>query len=464
MSYAVIYLEETPRYKGAVAVPTTGPYRVSTIPFYLPIQSAAASEGLKLMDRSDEQRGIYADPPQLVDDFVPTSDIQCRAYPNELVVMLTLSGFVPTFTAGAGVNKVITLASTGTVTGGTFTLTFTPPGGTAVTTAPIIWSASAAQVQAALEAVGGGTNFIVKANELLCAGTALPAGSITVTHQGQYTSQATSTITATSTGLTGTIPVITTTVSTAGSVGAVLDPDGNGIPTGAYKVTFAKRHTNTAKSATMHLAYTEDGFYQVAQGMGLSALSISSDGAVKGTGMPLYVDGEANPALTPAYEALAIKPFRRGDLVVTWLGGGANIQDFTIQFANPLEFGTHLGIQMYDPALLEHSKGQVGASGTIVKRNVSPTDYAAMRAATTFAAMARWRSPSMVGSSGAYYGMWFSMPATQLVSGSNDPLTNSRRFGANYNWLAGYDEASTSDVIPTIVCALANTAALETYV
>jgi hypothetical protein len=60
--------------------------------------------------------------------------------------------------------------------------------------------------------------------------------------------------------------------------------------------------------------------------------------------------------------------------------------------------------------------------------------------------------------------MWFSMPATQLVSGSNDPLTNSRRFGANYNWLAGYDEASTSDVIPTIVCALANTAALETYV
>jgi hypothetical protein len=103
-------------------------------------------------------------------------------------------------------NAVQTLTITGSPTGGTFTLTFQ-----GATTAPIPWNATVAQTQAALAALAtlGTANVLV-------AGTAMPAGSQTITFQGDMASASVPAITGSGALLTATGTVVLTQ-TTAGS-------------------------------------------------------------------------------------------------------------------------------------------------------------------------------------------------------------------------------------------------------
>lgn len=107
----------------------------------------------------------------------------------------------------AGTDEVQTVSITGTPTGGTFTLTF---GG--ATTAPIVYNATAAAVDSALEALGSiGTGGVT------VTGGPGPATAWTVTFTGVLASSNVAPITGSATGLTGgTTPTVTVTTTTPG--------------------------------------------------------------------------------------------------------------------------------------------------------------------------------------------------------------------------------------------------------
>jgi hypothetical protein len=110
----------------------------------------------------------------------------------------------------AGTAEVTTLTVTGTPTGGTYTLTWNGQ-----TTTNIPYNATAAQVQAALEALSN-----IEVGDVLAAGGPHPGTPITVTWYGSQTGDVAQ-MTANSAGLTGgTTPTVTPTTSTPGVAGA----------------------------------------------------------------------------------------------------------------------------------------------------------------------------------------------------------------------------------------------------
>jgi hypothetical protein len=104
-------------------------------------------------------------------------------------------------------NEVQTITITGAPTGGTFTLTWDGE-----TTAAIAYNASAATVQAALEALSN-----INPGDVTCAGGALPATPVTVTFKGRYQGQNVPQMTANSGSLTGgSSPTVTPSTTTGG--------------------------------------------------------------------------------------------------------------------------------------------------------------------------------------------------------------------------------------------------------
>lgn len=119
----VINIEESPRYEGA---PTTTPYRVSTVPLYLPATAAVMNPGPSQLDRSDEIRGTLSAPIRLSETFEPSGRIATRAYVNHMAWLLHVCGFVGTPTAG---NGVITDPDGSTIPVGVTRWVFTKRGG-----------------------------------------------------------------------------------------------------------------------------------------------------------------------------------------------------------------------------------------------------------------------------------------------------------------------------------------------
>lgn len=111
----------------------------------------------------------------------------------------------------SGTAEVQTLAPT-TVTAGTFTLTITNPfTNVSRTTAPIAYNATAAQIQAALEALDN-----VEVGDVLAAGGPMNTTNVTLTFYGNFVGNVAQ-LTVDNTGLTGTIAVTTTTAGVAGA-------------------------------------------------------------------------------------------------------------------------------------------------------------------------------------------------------------------------------------------------------
>jgi hypothetical protein len=100
-----------------------------------------------------------------------------------------------------GTNEVQTLSTTGTVTAGTFTITFSGQ-----TTGAIAWNATAAAVQAALEALSN-----VAVGDVAATGGPLPATPVVVTFTGNLGNQNVAAMTTTDTLTGGSTAVATTT-------------------------------------------------------------------------------------------------------------------------------------------------------------------------------------------------------------------------------------------------------------
>lgn len=110
-----------------------------------------------------------------------------------------------------GVTEVQTYVfDTDPPTGGTFTITFDGQ-----TTAAIDFDATAAEVQAALEALSN-----IGSGGVVCTGGPLPDTLVTITFAGEMAGLAVAEITATLTGLTGGTPVAVIATTVAGVTGS----------------------------------------------------------------------------------------------------------------------------------------------------------------------------------------------------------------------------------------------------
>jgi len=252
-------------------------------------------------------------------------------------------------------------------------------------------------------------------------------------------------------------------VHTAGD-GIITDPDGATIPAGAHKWVFTKQTGITPQTARIRTNYSRENVELDGYGYALASLNLNAAGEITGDLVGLFIKRLAADATTvPAVIASTKWPFRRGDLVVTGLGGGSPaLSDFTIAIANSLERDKSftLATPSLWPDQLLFGEEQVQVSGTIPKRLLSSTDYDAMVAGTTFALTAKWISPAVIGATAKKYGMWFEMPAAQYVGGDPAELTNSRRRGLDLNWFAAIDDVAGYDCKITLVNGIS---AVATY-
>jgi hypothetical protein len=111
---------------------------------------------------------------------------------------------------GGGTNEVQTLTKVGTISGGTFTITFNGQ-----TTAPIQWNATAADVQAALIALSN-----VGVGEVAVTGGPINTAPFVITFQFGSGGADEPQVTVDTTLLTGTTPGITPATQTPGTPGA----------------------------------------------------------------------------------------------------------------------------------------------------------------------------------------------------------------------------------------------------
>lgn len=244
--------------------------------------------------------------------------------------------------------------------------------------------------------------------------------------------------------------------------GIILDPAGVAVPDTAYRWVFTKRLGIVAKTAQVTLMYADELTFLRMQGTGVSQLTIDSAGQVGADLMGLVFGRIADPNVTPSLDSLAIPHFRRGDLSVTpWLTGSGTTDDFSITLTNPLVRRRSMGLSppSYFADKLEHADERVQLRGTIPKSALDPDDIDALLAGTTFAGTAKWVSPKSIAALADApqnkYRMFIEMPALQYTGGQADELANRRRFGANFDWFATWDETAGYDFKITLINAVA---------
>ena len=155
-----------------------------------------------------------------------------QAAPTSIADILRLSG--------TETNEVQTLSIAGTPTGGSFKLTFRGS-----QTAAINYNATAANVQAALEALS-----VVSAGNVVCAGGPLPGTPVTITFQNALGAANQPTIQVTTPAFTGgSTPAGSVAETTPGA--GMFDPLGSWYTLGATKNGIAPSYNNTEEEFTI---------------------------------------------------------------------------------------------------------------------------------------------------------------------------------------------------------------------
>ncbi len=247
--------------------------------------------------------------------------------------------------------------------------------------------------------------------------------------------------------------------TTAGN-GVIVDPDSVAIPATAYRhVWTAPFGPSGASPKTMYaqIAYRDQSVFFDLKGAAVQQLQIetpeSGGGRISASGPALYmpITSVADPALTPAYESLAIPPFQRSHLTLpTWLTGSAtSTEDFSVTITNPCDPYASLGVASKFPDVMEKGDLPVIVTGSIPKRQLDADDYAALMAATGFAAKARWVSTAII-ASGYPYKLFFEADNAQYVAGGPGALENKRRIGGSFDFKATSDGVGASTTFTLI--------------
>ncbi len=250
--------------------------------------------------------------------------------------------------------------------------------------------------------------------------------------------------------------------TTAGN-GIITDPDGVVIPTGAFRHVFAAPSgpsgSNPIPTNAIRAYKDESAFFEM-RGAACSDLTLETP---QEGGANIAANGPAtfmkrltsDPALTPAFETLSIRPFTRGNLSLSWLSGSGNHEDFSVSISNPVEAARSMGIASNFPDLMEKAnEGPIVVSGSIPQRLINTTDYDALINSTGFAALAKWVNGSKIATTEYPYKLYLAMSNCQYTDGDVGALANQRRIGASFSWKS--TTASTGSTTVTLVNATAS--------
>ncbi len=241
--------------------------------------------------------------------------------------------------------------------------------------------------------------------------------------------------------------------------GIITDPDGNTIPVGAYKHVFAYK-TGIDVRTMSYWGQDQDANNWHATGMGLETLKISG---TKGSldidlkGKALYVEEFGDPGAT-AFPADTLVPWAFGQLGLTWVSGGAIVEEFNFEFAQSCKT-EHAPIQagcMW-PTIYELDKGVARKlTGNCNKRQLSITDWNALVGGTTFSATAKYQTRQLIGTTTYPFSMWINMPECQYQKGTPDDIKKEPRRANKLTWKANYDTAGAE---PAFTITLVNSVA-----
>lgn len=242
--------------------------------------------------------------------------------------------------------------------------------------------------------------------------------------------------------------------TTAGN-GVITDPDAVVIPVGATRHVWTAPFGPTGSSPLTFqadAAYRDQTTYFKLKGCAVQSLAIDTPGTggakVTASGPALYMTRGADPALTPVFETLTIPPFLKPHLNLTWLGGTADFEDFSIKAEQPLDPVHTGGSGSRWPDRMFKGDSPLVWSGSVPKTLVNSTDYDALAAATAFTATVRWTSTAIIAS--AYpFKLWIAMSNCQYTGGGPAPLSNKRRLGASYDFKA--TRSASASVTVTLV-------------
>ena len=246
--------------------------------------------------------------------------------------------------------------------------------------------------------------------------------------------------------------------TTAGN-GVITDPSMATIPVGAYRHVWAAPFGPSGVSpltAQFDVAYRDQGVFYKAKGAACSELSIQNPeqggSTIAASGPANYLDRQSDPALSPAYETLAIRPFTRADLTLpSWISGSGTHENFDLTIENPVENVRSMGIKSRYPDVMEKAnEGPIVVRGSIPQRQLDVDDWDALKNATGFAALANWTSDTII-ASGYAYKLFVAMSNCQYVDGDAEELGNKRRHGASFDWKS--TTASTGSTTITLVNA-----------
>lgn len=456
-----VRVEESPVYKGAATGAT--PFRRSTAVAWPPWVNLRVSPGQQRTARPNIP-GVNARPRELDDGNQPTWEGSMLLAPNSIVPFLlscghqVVSGYPK---QGNGTNEVQTLTPGGTITGGTWTITFGSE-----TTGAIPAAATASQIRAFLERLGA-----FRPGDIQVAGGPITTGAVTLTFTGKYAATNPAQVTVTTGSLTGTTPTLTPSTTTAGAVGSNTDSLGNGATAGAYIWELeSRRGVVGARASQVPVTMTIDDVdygdpWLFATGAVTTQLGFGQDGTVSVSGPALYVQRElADPALTPVVESDTIRTLLFSDLTVSGWGGGStcDISGFTWSVEAAASAQPNVCVVSGWPGRARIDAKFTGLSGSVESSLFDASTWDSMLAASTFQTVANYRTNSLIGSSGTPYRLSLSMPATQLgADGGPEAMEGKLGHGATWPWMAVY---STSAGYQHRIIVVNAVSAVETYV
>jgi len=239
---------------------------------------------------------------------------------------------------------------------------------------------------------------------------------------------------------------------TAGN-GVITDPGGVVMPASTNRWVWAAGTNNgPVRSLQAQITYPDQSVFIIQKGCIFEQLAMSYNGEVallSATGHSLYTAQQADPALTPAYDALTVKPFLRSMMgqPATWLASTGTHSGFTFTLTNPVNYDRTLSGSMW-PDVVDRTGVDLNLTATVDIRNLTTADIAGLRAGTGFTVKQSWVHTQFI--TGSYPYKLF-IEGNAMYSDLNpEPLAHKIRHGGSFTVDFGRSSGGTPSYTITL--------------
>jgi hypothetical protein len=247
-------------------------------------------------------------------------------------------------------------------------------------------------------------------------------------------------------------------VFTAGN-GVITDPDAVVMPASTNRWVWAAGTNNgPVRSLQAQITYPDQSVFIIQKGCVFESLALSHNGEVAmvaATGHSLYTAQQADPALTPSYDALTVKPFLRSMMAqpTTWLASTGTHAGIAFTLANPLSFDRTLSGSRF-PDVVDRTGVGLNLTATLDVRNLTTADIAGLLAGTGFTVKQKWVHTQFI--TGSYPYKLF-IEGNAIYSDSNpEPLAHKIRHGGSFTVDFGRSSGGTPSYTITLCNGVAS--------